>query len=202
LFLSKKLSLSSSIVFLQELLTEQNSLLQMSLAIQNLALRYSVSPDAVQIIANSLRQTGGTAAHFNHPDLGGMGTWMPNGMTMIGNMFDQNLKEKVNQLCTEIASTISQQDTSSANQITWPAHFGQPSCSGQSNNLRYAFFPQVRRLAIDCNGQRKIYDTLDHNISSISSASANSGNRNMQILQLLSQYGSVDLNNLPVVESS
>ena len=48
----------------------------------------------------------------------------------------------------------------------WPADLGQPTSTGAQNNVRYAYFGQTRRLAIEVNGRITIYDTLDHQISS------------------------------------
>ena len=50
----------------------------------------------------------------------------------------------------------------------WPADLGQPTSTGAQNNVRYAYFEQTRRLAIEVNGRITIYDTLDHQISGFS----------------------------------
>ena len=50
----------------------------------------------------------------------------------------------------------------------YPSELGNPSSSGSQNNIRYGYFPQTRRLAIDYNGSVTIYDTLDHNIGGVS----------------------------------
>ena len=34
----------------------------------------------------------------------------------------------------------------------WPDDFGQPSMSGSQNGIRYAFFPEKRRLLIEQGG--------------------------------------------------
>jgi hypothetical protein len=41
----------------------------------------------------------------------------------------------------------------------WPADLGVPGSTGAQNNLRYAYFPGARRLAIDVSGQISVYDT-------------------------------------------
>jgi hypothetical protein len=45
----------------------------------------------------ALQRSGGGQAQFGHPDLGGMGQWMP-GMLMIGDMFNSGLKARVDSL--------------------------------------------------------------------------------------------------------
>jgi len=46
----------------------------------------------------------------------------------------------------------------------WPADLGAPSATGSQNNVRYAYFSNARRLAVETFGQIWIYDTLDHQI--------------------------------------
>jgi hypothetical protein len=48
----------------------------------------------------------GTMAQFDHPDLGGRGQWMPGGMVIVGDMFNQALKAIVDGLCTELAALL------------------------------------------------------------------------------------------------
>ena len=45
-------------------------------------------------------------AQFNHPDLGGMGQWSQGGMTQVGDMFNQTLKERVGALCSTLAGQL------------------------------------------------------------------------------------------------
>jgi hypothetical protein len=41
-------------------------------------------------------------AQFNHPEFGGMSQWSP-GMTMVGDMFNNGLKSKLDAVCSELA---------------------------------------------------------------------------------------------------
>ncbi len=52
-------------------------------------------------------------AQFSHPDFGGMSQWSP-GMTMVGDMFDNSLKLKLDAECTELAAYVA--DTPSTDQ--------------------------------------------------------------------------------------
>jgi hypothetical protein len=50
----------------------------------------------------------------------------------------------------------------------WPPDLGQPSTSGSQNDMRYAFFPEKRRLLIEQDGKLATYDSADHRISGVS----------------------------------
>jgi hypothetical protein len=67
-----------------------------------LAIRHSVSPDAVRTVLRALR-SGGGMAQFSHADFGGMSQWSP-GMTMVGDLFNNDLKLKLDAICTEHTS--------------------------------------------------------------------------------------------------
>jgi hypothetical protein len=77
---------------------------------------------------------------------------------------------------------------------SWPEELGSPSSTGSQNNLRYAVFPQTRRLAIDLNGQITVYDIGDHQIGGFSQQQGGD-----QSITFTSQYGTVRVSDLPVV---
>lgn len=79
----------------------------------------------------------------------------------------------------------------------WPADLGQPASTGAQNNVRYAYFPGSRRLAIDINGQVTVYDSLDHQIGGFSQQQGGSGS-----LTFTSQYGTVFVSSLPIVSGA
>jgi hypothetical protein len=76
----------------------------------------------------------------------------------------------------------------------WGADLRWPTSTGAQNDVRYAYFAQARRLAIDINGQVTIYDTLDHQIGGFSQQQGYGGS-----LTFSSQYGWVEVNRLPVL---
>lgn len=78
----------------------------------------------------------------------------------------------------------------------WPDGLGQPASSGSQNDVRYAFFPGSRRLAIETGGRVTLYDTGDHQIGGVSQQQGSSHS-----LSFTSQYGPVRLEELPVVGS-
>lgn len=79
----------------------------------------------------------------------------------------------------------------------WPSDLRFPNSTGAQNNVRYAYFAQARRLAIDVGGTVTVYDTLDHSIGGFSQQQSVGGT-----LSFNSQYGLIDVASLPVVWSS
>ncbi|WP_159715919.1 SHOCT domain-containing protein [Geminicoccus flavidas] len=76
----------------------------------------------------------------------------------------------------------------------WPAELGTPSATGAQNHLRYAFFPQSRRLALDIGGRVTVYDTGDHQITGFGQQQGNDAS-----LTFTSQHGLVRVADLPIV---
>lgn len=76
----------------------------------------------------------------------------------------------------------------------WPGDLRWPNSTGAQNGVRYAYFAQARRLAIEVNGRVTVYDTLDHQIGGFSQQQSVGGS-----LSFNSQYGLIDVANLPVV---
>src|SRR6266436_5708787 len=70
---------------------------------------------------------------------------------------------------------------------------GFPNGTGAQNQVRYAYFNQKRRLAVELNGHVTVYDTLDHQISGVSQQQGRGGS-----LTLTSQHGTVIVSTLPV----
>jgi len=76
----------------------------------------------------------------------------------------------------------------------WPAGLQFPNSTGAQNNVRYAYFATIRRLAIEVNGQVTLYDTLDHQIGGFSQQQSVGGS-----ITFTSQYGLVDVKTLPII---
>jgi hypothetical protein len=184
--------------------------------IEELGRRHGVSTDAVKTMLRALINGNGTMAQFNHPEFGGSGQWMKGGMTMVGDMFNNGLKAKVDALCSELANLLNSQTLlvrSAGGQSQrqghqggaslfsgqgsgqwWPSDLGIPAAAGAQNNIRYAVFPGTRRLAIESNGHITIYDTGDHLIGGVSQQQGTSTS-----LAFTSQHGVVAIDDLPVV---
>ena len=76
----------------------------------------------------------------------------------------------------------------------WGPDLKWPNSTGGQNGMRYAWFSQARRLAVESNGNVTIYDTLDHQIGGVSQQQSGGYS-----VTFTSQYGYVDLSRLPVV---
>jgi hypothetical protein len=145
--------------------------------VEKLAAQHDVSPTAIEVLAAAIAHSGGGAAQFNHPELGGMGQWMTGGMLMIGDMFNHQLKAKVDRLCHAVAEAVAHSPVPAAkageapaakSRNWWPAEFGAPSSVGAQNDMRYAFFPSSKRLVLDDNGSVSVYDTGKHVLNGVS----------------------------------
>jgi hypothetical protein len=55
----------------------------------------------------------------------------------------------------------------------WPNGLSNPSSTGGQNGVRYAFFPEQRRLVVEQNGKIKQYDTGSYRISGVSQQQQN-----------------------------
>jgi hypothetical protein len=157
-------------------------------------------------------------AQFSHADFGGMSQWSPGmsqwspGMSMVGDMFNTQLKSKLDALCTDIAAHLdtseaakegmgSSKDAVSYRSVPgasdwWPSGLGRPGAVGAQNALRYAIFPETRRLALDDHGTVSIYDMGAHRIFGVAQAQSSD-----QTLSFTSQDGLVRLSDLQQVES-
>jgi len=190
-------------------------------ALAELADRHGVRPEAVEHVLMALVAGQGTQAQFNHPDLGGMGQWSLGGMIMVGDMFNNALKAKVDALCSDVSLLMrkspplhAQSGTASQSQSQgdtvslfvagsssgnwWPGDLGHAASTGAQNQMRYAWFPDAARLAIDAgNGVVRVYDTGDHRIGGFSQQQSGD-----QSLSFTSQHGLVKLSDLREVKSS
>ena len=174
----------------------------------NVANRYGISTNAVTDLTQALMRSGGTMAQFNISELGGGGQWMLGGMTMVGDMFNNGLKATVDGLCYELSNLINQggiqykplpkvhnqNGMMSGNAGNWWGNLGFPNSTGSQNNTSYAIFSNINRLAIQENGKVTVFDTLDHQIGGTGQQQGGSYS-----VSFTSQYGNVDLNQLPIV---
>lgn len=170
-------------------------------AIHDVAQRHGFSFDAVATMLDAVVQGNGSMAQFNHFEFSGSGQWMSGGMTMVSDMFNHHLKGRVDSLCTELSNLLAHQPGLvvaslfvPAGPDWWGPDLRWPNSTGAQNNVRYAYFAQARRLAIEVSGRVTVYDTLDHQIGGFSQQQGGSGG-----LSFNSQYGLVDVGSLPVV---
>ena len=174
--------------------------------VNDVANRYGASIDAVSMMLDSVLRGNGTMAQFNIYELGGSGQWMRGGMTMVGDMFNYQLKSKVDGICGDLSSAIVDQNMqvvppppagSRNSSQWWPSDLGPPNTSGSQNQYRYAYFAGMHRLAISDGQSVTVYDTLDHNIGGVSQQQGGVAG-----VGFTSQYGNVDLRTLPLVSGT
>ena len=79
----------------------------------------------------------------------------------------------------------------------WPEKLGEhPDSAGGQNEMRYAFFGDHKRLAVDMgDGKVQLYDTGDHRISGVQQYQSGSGRE----VKFTSQHGEGDLATLKPV---
>lgn len=201
--------------------------------INSIAQRSGFSTDAVQTMLEAIVNGNGRMAQFNHGEFGGSGQWMAGGMLMLGDMFNHQLKGRVDSLCYELSNLVASQpdllqsgsfqsqsqgngfqqqgaaapgaysSSNSPNSLFvapevvsdwWGPTLRWPNSTGSQNNVRYAYFAQARRLAIEANDTVTIYDTLDHQIGGFGQQQAYGAS-----LSFNSQYGLIDVGCLPVI---
>ena len=195
--------------------------------VHNLSQRHGVSTDAVTHMLIAIQNGNGSMAQFNHPEFGGCGQWMRGGMTMVSDLFNHQLKYRVDSICNDIASELSNhqfrpfsgsfqsQSQNGANSQMqaggtmgsgnslfvpdpeanwWPQDLGVPNALGSQNHVRYAYFANIRRLAVKTGGDVWVYDTKDHQIGGFSQQQGTGGS-----ITFTSQYGTVNLSTLPVI---
>ncbi len=188
--------------------------------VAGLAQQYKIGADAIKMMLDAVARGGGSMAQFNVPEFGGSGQWMRGGMTMIGDMFNNSMKATVDNLCTELSNLMAAQVglfapmTQSQSQSQgaggegvsifarqsghynwWPAELGNPSSTGSQNALRYAYFPEIRRVAIDLGGTIEVYDTTGFNIQGFGQQQGGDA----ASITFTSQRGAVRLHSLPRV---
>ena len=167
--------------------------------IAEVAQRHGFSSDAARAVAEALRRGNFSSAQFNHPELGGMGQWVAGDMLMIGDMFNDDLKARVGALCRDLAASpgpipaAAEQQPGQASDW-WPGDLGVPSATGAQNDMRYACFPDRRRLAVMRDGKVRVFDTGEHRIGGFSQQQSTT-----QHLTFSSQLGTVQLEDLSEV---
>jgi hypothetical protein len=174
------------------------------------AAKHSFSLGAVEHLHEALRASHGGMAQFSHPEFGGSGQWMRGGMTMVGDMFNNGLKARVDALCAELSALVTSEPEStpvadeslagslaSAKRNWWPSELGQPGSTGGQNQLSYAYFPEKQRVAVRDGETVSIFDSSGHAVRGFSQQQQN----NIQGLHLSSDRGLIPVLSLPRVSS-
>jgi hypothetical protein len=168
------------------------------LIVQALAAQYKIGADAVKVMLDAVAKGGGGAAKFNLPEFGGPGEWM-RGMPLMGGMGGDPVKATVDSLCNVLSALMAAQASLfmpasqwPASARWWPAQLGEPSSTGTRASSRYAYFAQIRRLAVDSGGRVEVYDTTGFNIEGLGPQGADG-----EALTFASNRGPVRLDAFP-----
>jgi hypothetical protein len=78
---------------------------------------------------------------------------------------------------------------------SWPAELGIASTSGTSPEMRYAYFPRNRRLAVEWHGVLTIYDTAEYQFRGMLQAHSSE----TVGISILTQRGRVRLTDLATI---
>lgn len=175
-------------------------------AIADMATRHGLSREAVLAMLDAVYRGGGTMAQFAIPELGGSGQWMRGGMTMVGDMFDNALKTRVDLLCAELAQLLATTEvfptTRAGGPVStagwWPSDLGMPSSTGGQNDARYAVFPEARRLAIHIDGATRVFDTGEHRIGGVQQQQGGG----LGSVSFTSQLGTFDMSSLTEISDA
>lgn len=198
--------------------------------VQNLTQRHGLSTDAVTHMLIAIQNGNGTMAQFNHPEFGGAGQWMRGGMTMVSDLFNNQLKCRVDNVCSDISNELAN------HQITpFSGSFQSQSQNGTntqsqaggtmgSGNSLFAPDPEANwwpqdlgipnaigsqnqvRYAYFAQGQRLAVKTgsdvwvYDTRDHQIGGFSQQQGSGGS--ITFTSQYGVVDLSSLPVISQN
>jgi hypothetical protein len=181
--------------------------------IPQIAQRYQVPEAKVRELYQQLQSTGGRQCQFNCDELGGPVQWMP-GMITVSRWNDAGLRARVDGLCSELSAIVQGSDTAApaalsrepgtapagacvempAGESWWPASFGRPSSAGAQNGVRYAYFPEQRRLLIQQGARIEAYDTGSHHLCGAAQQQGRSSS-----LTFSSDRGTVDVKELQAV---
>jgi len=189
-------------------------------AVAQLADSHGLSTDAVKELLVAVSSGGGTLAQFNHPELGGAGQWMMGGMTMTSDSFNHSLKAKIDGVCTALSklldephlfrretrwgarlkvTRVSQAGPGCTPRVMdpwWGEGLGRATTIGSQNGVRYAYFPDDERLALENDGRLTLYDTKGYEITGVSQEQSNGWS-----LCFATPEGMVSPDKLPVVSS-
>lgn len=172
--------------------------------IAEVAAKHGFSREAAQALYAALAR--GPMAQFDHPELGGLGQWMP-GMIQIGKMFDAELKGRVASLAGDlealvrggttpgVSATMRPMEPMKPIEAWWPEEFGRPNAAGGQDDVLYAYFAGLRRLVVRRGAQTTIYETGDHRIGGVSQQQGS----DRRDVVFTSQHGPVPLSSLKVV---
>lgn len=161
--------------------------------IRGIADKHGFDAEATEFMAHAIQSGDGRHAQWKHPGLGGFGQWIP-GLTALSPR-EPVLEARLDAMCMDLMTLL--HETGRASTVWWPETLGlQPDAAGAQDRVRYAYFADSRRLAVDRgDGRVTVYDTGKHHVRGVSPVPG-AGDR----IVFQSQFGEGDLDALTVVE--
>jgi hypothetical protein len=144
--------------------------------IRELASEHTVTLSTVATLLHGLQATGGNQVQFNISELGGMGQWQPS-MVMVGDMFNHELKAKVDRLCTALSALSRQLPREVADTTGTLLGRTQATFKGSQNDSHYTYFAEENRLVIYHEGKNTSYDTTGYPLTGVQQAQNSGGKR-------------------------
>lgn len=164
--------------------------------IRELAQEHTVTLSTVATLLHGLQATGGNQVQFNIPELGGMGQWQPS-MVMVGDMFNQELKAKVDQLCTALSGFSRQLPREVADPKGTLLGQTPATFKGSQNEFEYTYYADENRLVIYHEEKNTSYDTTGYPLTGVQQAQDGKGNS----LGFTYPGGTVEVKDLPEIKS-
>jgi len=175
----------------------------------------------------AIQNGNGSMAQFNHSEFGGCGQWMRGGMTMVSDLFNNQLKSRVDSICSDIANELANHQITpfrgsfqSQSQNGANAQMQAAGTGGSGNSLfvpdpEASWWPQELGAPIALGSQNNVryaYFANDHRLSVKTGSDVwVYDTQNHQIggfsqqqgiggsITFTSQFGTVNLSTLPVI---
>ncbi len=164
--------------------------------IRELASEHSVTLSTVATLLHGLQATGGNQVQFNISELGGMGQWQPN-LVMVGDMFNHELKAKVDRICTALSELSRQLPREVADPTGTLLGRTQATFKGSQNDSHYSYYADENRLVIYHEGKNTSYDTTGYSLTGVQQAQ----NSNSKGLSFTYPGGNVAVADLEEIKS-
>lgn len=160
------------------------------------AQEFMVQESTVRQLLAGLQRNGGRQVQFNIAELGGMGQWQAGGMIMVGDMFNNELKAKVDKLCRVLIEMPT--DTENDTFVPIQPSVGSKrfaSIKGSQNGISYAYYQAEDILEITDNNGIKKYDTKGFLLTGVQQSQSNDSRK----LSFSHADGSVEVEDLKEV---
>jgi len=178
-------------------------------SITDLANEYNISIDAALILMHSIQYYRATIARFDHPELGGIGSWQRGDIsTQHG---DVDTRTKIDSICSELTDIMKNQSvmdnnipkekefelhSSNVPAGWWPDNLGEVTASGMQFGMEFVYSNPGKMLAICFDDEVTAYDTSGYEIGGITLLETD----DYWTASLTTQHGMVSVKTLDVMQ--